>query len=228
MILAAIGGIHGNLPALEAALGEIEAAGIQTILNTGDSVAGFPWPNETVALLQSHGVVSVQGNFDRLAVRFGRKRAAMERRLDPAAAGVLAWTHEHCRGATLEYLRTLPKTQHIRLEGIGIFLCHGHAQSQSANLAADSPAGLFQRQREAVECGLFVCGAAPAPFARETMGTLFVNPGPLAPLSGELGAAQYALINTETAPWEASFHKAEYDAGKAEDALAAAGLSRFR
>ena len=49
--LAIISDIHGNLPALEAVLADIEAQGITDIYHLGDLVGYNPFPNETVALI---------------------------------------------------------------------------------------------------------------------------------------------------------------------------------
>ena len=48
--IAALYDIHGNLPALEAVLEEVEAAGVDLIVAGGDVVMG-PMPRETLARL---------------------------------------------------------------------------------------------------------------------------------------------------------------------------------
>ena len=52
MRVAAISDIHGNLPALEAVLADIEREGVDAIVVAGDSVSG-PWPAEVFDLLGS-------------------------------------------------------------------------------------------------------------------------------------------------------------------------------
>ena len=46
--LAVISCTHGNLPALQAVLNDIEAKGIEKIIHLGDSVGYGPQPEETV------------------------------------------------------------------------------------------------------------------------------------------------------------------------------------
>ena len=50
MTIAALYDIHGNLPALEAVLGEIRLAGVDQVVVGGDVVPG-PMPRETIARL---------------------------------------------------------------------------------------------------------------------------------------------------------------------------------
>src|SRR5215831_18569727 len=66
MKVAAIYDIHGNLPALEAVLNEINLGGMDLLVVGGD-VASGPIPRETLELLMSlHGnVIFIRGNADR-------------------------------------------------------------------------------------------------------------------------------------------------------------------
>ena len=56
MRLAVIADIHGNLPALEAVLADIERRGADRIVNLGDCVSGPLWPRETMDLLDTLGL----------------------------------------------------------------------------------------------------------------------------------------------------------------------------
>src|SRR5205823_7044542 len=63
--VAALSDIHGNLPALEAVLAEVEREKPDLIVVCGD-VASGPMPSETIELLKTlHQTRFVQGNADR-------------------------------------------------------------------------------------------------------------------------------------------------------------------
>lgn len=64
MRYALISDIHGNLPALEAVLTDIEGRGLRTIYHLGDLVGYAPWPNEVVDLVRSRAIPGVAGNYD--------------------------------------------------------------------------------------------------------------------------------------------------------------------
>ena len=51
MRIAVITDIHGNVAALEAALADIAARGIASVICLGDCASGMMWPRETTALL---------------------------------------------------------------------------------------------------------------------------------------------------------------------------------
>ena len=225
MILAAIGDIHGNLFALEAVLAEIDAEGIQTIVNTGDCVAGHPWPNEVIQTLKARRIPTVQGNCDRHVLRAQRKRKGLMKRYGAASFEVLEEAHQACSAGSLEYLRALPRTLELTIDGVVVALCHGTPASQSERLFEHDEASRFQRQRECASAApLVICGATHQPYRRAVDGTLFVNPGSVgAPedaaddlsVMGGVGteapaAASYALITTEEEPWHVEFHKVAY------------------
>jgi putative phosphoesterase len=65
--VAALYDIHGNLPALEAVLGEVEREAVDAIVIGGDIAAGPPQPGEVVELVRSlPNVHCIRGNADRL------------------------------------------------------------------------------------------------------------------------------------------------------------------
>lgn len=67
MRLAVIADVHGNLPALEAVLADIDRQGTDLVFDLGDRVSGPLWPRETMALFQARAIAGVRGNHDRLA-----------------------------------------------------------------------------------------------------------------------------------------------------------------
>jgi putative phosphoesterase len=67
MKVAALYDIHGNLPALEAVLADVEREGVDAIVVGGDIAAGPPQPREVVELVRSlPNAHCIQGNADRL------------------------------------------------------------------------------------------------------------------------------------------------------------------
>ena len=64
--VAIISDIHGNRWALEAVLEDISRRGITQIVNLGDIAYGPLEPKNTVSLIRSQSIISLQGNEDRI------------------------------------------------------------------------------------------------------------------------------------------------------------------
>jgi predicted phosphodiesterase len=68
MKLAVVSDIHGNLPALQAVAAEIDAEGVDAVVNLGDIASGPLWPRQTVAFLIARGWPAIAGNHERQAL----------------------------------------------------------------------------------------------------------------------------------------------------------------
>ena len=208
MLMAAFGDVCGSLPALRAVLSAVDEAGIHTIVNVGDSVVGGPHPNEVIGLLRERAIPSVQGTWDRRAVRFVRKGATFARRLSATEFDALDRTYDALHCEALEFLRGLPQQRVLEIEGLRVFLCHGAPGSPSDPLPLEADPSKLRRAREAANADIIICGGGPAPGARTVDRALFVWPGPAA--GHDSRGAAYAVVNTETEPWQAQFLHAPY------------------
>ncbi|MCC6488716.1 MAG: metallophosphoesterase family protein [Candidatus Hydrogenedentes bacterium] len=226
MLMAAFGGVRGNLPALDAVLAAIDHAGIHTVANAGDSVLGYPWPNEVLVRLQSRRMHSVQGEMDRLVVRARRKADSLRERIDPALMDAAAWTHRVTQSSNLEFLGTMPRRIVYSVEGLSVCLCHGTPCSQSERLSPGDDDIRFRRQREYANVHVVIMGGGSEPFSRIVDGTLFVNPGLAGRGEGNTPTACYAVISTETSPWSVEFHHVPYETDSLKEQLALRGLDR--
>lgn len=64
MALALLSDIHGNLPALEAVLNKVDAAGISDIICLGDTAGYYSNINACIDLLKERNIPSLMGNHD--------------------------------------------------------------------------------------------------------------------------------------------------------------------
>jgi predicted phosphodiesterase len=109
--------IHGNLPALEAAIRLGEREGVDRFVCLGDLVGYGPFPNECVARVQELGAACVAGNHDLMALdRLPDDRCVRLARV------TMKWTRTALGDAARAYLEKLP--ERLTLPG-GIVLAHG-------------------------------------------------------------------------------------------------------
>jgi putative phosphoesterase len=176
MRVAALCDVHGNLPALEAVLAEVDALGVDRIVCGGDVVAG-PFPRECLALLREHGAAFVRGNADRESTR--------------APAGTWEWITWNLDADALQFLLGLPQTVSLG----GVLYCHGSPRDDDEILTRVSADERFRTALEGVEERIVVGGHTHVQFERTIDGIRFVNAGSVGiPYEGRPGAF-WALLD---------------------------------
>jgi predicted phosphodiesterase len=119
MKVAVVSDIHGNLPALEAVLAEIDREGVDAIVNAGDTLSGPLLSVETAELLMARGIPMIAGNHERQVLEQPIERMGAS---DACTARLIGARHR-------EWLASAPKTRWV--DGIdgGFFVCHGTPDS---------------------------------------------------------------------------------------------------
>lgn len=200
--MAVIGDVLGNFSGLRNVWDAIQAEGIQTIVQAGNLVDDPSSAMNILDFMAAKGITGVQGERDRLLARFLKKRAAMEKRLAPAEFAAMEAAHAALSSAGLEYLRERPRRLRLNVDGVSVLVCQGSVTGAGEQIEASTPTMKFQRQREAEPADVIICGGAPEPFYRLVDGTLFTGPGPL---TAGKDTARYALVDTESDPWNVTF-----------------------
>jgi putative phosphoesterase len=183
LTVAALYDVHGNLPALEAVLAEVDA---DLILVGGDVVAG-PWPAETLGRLRALGdrVRFIRGNADREVVEPSR-----EGRAGGPPPGVMEFVRERLSVDQLEFLAALPLTETVKVDGLGeVLFCHATPRSDEELLTRISPDERWLTALAGVEATVVVCGHTHVQFDRMIDGYRVVNAGSVGmPYEREPGA----------------------------------------
>jgi diadenosine tetraphosphatase ApaH/serine/threonine PP2A family protein phosphatase len=209
--LAILYDVHGNLPALEAVLGDVRGTGADRFLLGGDYALFGPCPAETVAALRGlAGATWIRGNVDRWTAHPDQ---APEDEFVPAAIAA-------CRDAlgadTVAELDTLPE----QLVSEGTRFCHASPISDLRSFLP-APADDEDELLEGVGERRVVFGHTHLQFRRvRPDGIELVNPGSVGmPMDGDTRAA-YALLYEDDA---IELRRVGYD----HEAVAAAMLERF-
>jgi predicted phosphodiesterase len=184
MRVAALYDVHGNLPALEAVLAEVDA---ETVLVGGDAVLG-PMPKESLALLRERGATFIRGNCDREVAAPGEGDEVWTRRA--------RWAHEQLDDEELAFLRDLPHPLALEVDGLGeVLFCHGSPRSDEEILTAITPPKRLDPILDGVTQDLVVCGHTHAQFDRLVGDRRLVNAGSVGmAYEGEPGIAAWATL----------------------------------
>ncbi len=210
MWLAIIGDIHGNLPALEAAVQYIDSRGIQNIICTGNLVGREPFTDSVIQLVGAYRIESVQGEYDKCVANYKRKYDSLQRHFSPEELEIMRCAYRNTRSENIEYLRNLNKRLVTSIEGLSICVCHGCPSSPAEPLHEEDAEHIFRRQREYANVHIIACGKPAKPWSRMVDTTLFINPGSIGIPSGKEPEATFAIINTEAHPWVVDFEHIPY------------------
>jgi len=209
MRVAALYDIHGNLPALEAVLAEVDA---DTILVGGDAVLG-PMPKETLELLRGRGATFIRGNCDR-AVGGGVTD-------DDPWVERIRWVREQLDEEEFAFLRGLPHPLSLEVDGLGrVLFCHGTPRSDEEIVTAITPPKRLDPILDGVQEQIVVCGHTHAQFDRLVGNRRLVNAGSVGmAYEGEAGIAAWALLGPTL-----ELRRTRYDADEAARLVRETGL----
>lgn len=222
MRLAALSDVHGNLPALEAVLADIESQGApDAFWVLGDLAAFCPWPAKTLTRLRElPNVAFLQGNTDRYVVT-GRRPVLPVlspedwERLPTWLAerdANFRWTVQRLSYDDYEFLRGLPEQLGQEIPGYGkVAAVHATPEDDETNLHPDTPDDEVRPHLAGLGARLVLYGHTHRPVDRVVDGIRLVNDGSVGlPLDGDPRAA-YALLDFEGDQCAVAIRRVPYD-----------------
>jgi diadenosine tetraphosphatase ApaH/serine/threonine PP2A family protein phosphatase len=231
MRIALLSDVHGNLPAFEAVIADVEESGADETWCLGDLVGYGAQPEACVDLARERCDLCLAGNHDLVVT--GEIDIAD---FSSSAALAAQWTRENIGDEALDYLKSLRPER--RDGAIGLY----HASPRDpvweyvlSTWQADECMDLMEARVGAVghshvalwfkRTGEGQVEGAPAEGGLEhdlTEGEWLLNPGAVGqPRDGDPRAA-WLLLDTEA--WSAEWRRVEYPIEEAASAIEAAGL----
>jgi putative phosphoesterase len=218
--------IHANLPALQAVLQDINAAGITNLYCGGDLVGYGPRPNEVCALIADWAIPTIYGNYDYAIARdledcgcayiTQHDRDLGQRSVD--------WTLAHTDQRSKDFMRELPFDLQFSVGDCAVHLVHGSPRKVNEYLFEDKPASLYQRLARAEEADALVFGHTHKPWTHVFGDVMFINSGSVGkPKDGDPRAC---WIELRSAPTYVAVvqHRVDYDAEAVAAEVRAVGL----
>lgn len=185
MRVAAVSDIHGNLPALEAVLREVEHERPDLIVFCGD-VASGPMPAETIDVLRAlpHARF-VRGNADRgLVDEFDGKEPA------PMPGPFVGWCAKQLNREQRDFLASFEHTVTVDgIDGVGrVLFCHASPRNDTDVFTTESSDERVSELMAGVDADLVVCGHTHLQFDRNLGRLRIINAGSAGMAYGEPGA----------------------------------------
>jgi putative phosphoesterase len=169
--IAVLSDIHGNIPALEAVVNDMNQRQVEQVINLGDHISGPLWPKETIEFLMQQSWVNISGNHDKNLVN------QKPYELGPSDGYAIQFLNDD----EIKWLDSLPKS----FELYGMLLFHGTPSNNNTYLLETVENGRarlstqqeIMRRLGEVESKEILCGHSHIPRVVEIPGSIIINPG---------------------------------------------------
>jgi predicted phosphodiesterase len=219
MRVAALYDIHGNRPALDAVLADVERARVDRIVIGGDVVPG-PLPVETLERLRALGdrAVLLRGNGDRWVVEAFDALAAGSGQNQPPRPWA-TWTAHAIDRRDRDLLASFVERVVLDIDGFGPTLfCHGSPRDDDEPITALTPERRWRAALEGVAQSLVVCGHTHMQFDRQLGPWRVVNAGAVGLRYEGRAGAYWLLLGPGV-----EHRRSDYDLDRAVAAMRAGG-----
>jgi predicted phosphodiesterase len=189
--VAALYDVHGNVPALDAVLADVDAAGVDLIVWGGDVAAG-PEPAATIARMRARGGRCVRGNGDRQMVEdfdAGRKPSDTDDEMMRAMLQAVAGIDRSDR----DFLASFEPTVSVG----GTLFCHGSPRSDDERITRATPPERLAPMLAGVEERLIECGHTHQQFDLRCGDQRVLNAGSVGMPYEGVAAAFWLLLGPE-------------------------------
>lgn len=208
--LAILADIHGNLPALEAVIADMQGEEFDQVVVAGDLINGGPFSRQVLERVFDLGWVAIRGNHEMLFLEHwaegpGKKANRDSRWVLEMTAGQLG---DHWRAQ----VAAMPDELTLRFaDAPPLRILHGSAGNpfRTINRHTDEAeactllSGVREKSVVTAHCHLH--------FERRLVGRQVLNPGSVgAPLDGRQDAS-YALLEGDEAGWRGDFRRVAVD-----------------
>ena len=198
--------VHGNLPALEAVLADLDERGIDEIYFLGDVLGKGPSVHEVLDLLRRRCRGAVYGNWDRLVLfspegeRFGAP-----------------YYRERLTAGERAYLSALPETLELDFAGKRVLCYHGRFSIDRVVTP------MFNNERENVEMAMYrfgpndvtIMGDAHHPFLLTHQGRFLMNTGAVGNPCDRIPQASYLILHDRNGVFSSEHVRVPYDLARA-------------
>lgn len=225
--ITVFGDIHGNLPALEAVLADIDQRGLTELFCLGDLVGYGVWPNEVVAAIRKRNIPTIVGNYDKGVGHDSDDCGCAYRTAEAKALGErsIAWSNEHTTVESKAYLRQLADSISLQLGDLQVLLVHGSPRRVNEYLYEDRPEASLERLLDMAGADVLVCGHTHLPYHRVLKsGRHVVNAGSVGKPKDDDPRACYVILSAVGQSLTVEFMRVPYDVEKAARAIEATAM----
>lgn len=225
MKIAVISDIHGNMQALEAVLADIKSENCDKIFCLGDIAMAGPEPVKVTELIkkmsESPDFEIIQGNTDEMIGNYSPDLDAQIKSAFPVMGEALENDVKIMPKELRDFLKKLPKTKEIEIEGVKILLVHGSPRRNNENIMPDLSLTQVEEIIKDTDADVIFCGHTHIPCGYQTTTKqTVVNDGSVGRPFTQNPQACYVIANFNNKDFDIEHKFIEYNNKLASEILA--------
>ena len=208
--LAVLADIHGNLPALDAVLSDIQAqGGVDQVVIAGDVVNWGPFSAQVMARLEGEAWAVIRGNNEYYLLEYRTPRQPEHWQ----QFTLLPWLYEQLEGRWHQRIAAWPDELSLRFpDAPPLRVFHASPGDPWHGLPPQLSHEALTERLKGIAEPVIITAHTHLAMDRRVNGWQVINPGTVGvPLDGRPGVASYALLEGHEAGWTVVFRKVAYD-----------------
>ena len=211
--LAILSDVHGNVPALEAVLADLDAQRPDEVLVGGDLVGRGPQGSRVTEIIRRRGWRTIKGNHEDYLLNFRRGDIPEAwNHLDVWAAA--RWMSAELNDDDVAFLSDLPAE--VRSTSLPeVLLVHGTPRSNRKGIGPWTSTSSMSRHLESIRGSVLVCAHTHRPLERRLDVGRIINAGSVGLPFNRDPRAQYVVLHGDGAAGsetiETEFRRVDYD-----------------
>ena len=210
--LAILSDIHGNLPALEAVIADMDQFSPDHIIVVGDLINTVPFDAEVVATVVHRGWTAIRGNHEFYLLDYGTPRELPNMKNSPSPA----WLNKNLKD-WISYLSAMPDQLILYYrDAPPVFVTHGLPANPFNAVSRITPSERVVSWLKDVKETTYICGHYHLSVDRHIGQQHILNPGPVGAVMDGTHEACYLLLDAAGDHWDTTFRHIPYDFSRVE------------
>lgn len=235
--IALLADVHGNLPALEAVLGDMTRFDVTDVISLGDMANFGPAPRESLRRLRSlEPAVAIMGNTDHYLLQ-PRTPAdvATSNEETPRFLAVEEWCANRLSDEDREFVRSFLPSARVVVDDVGIVTYHGSPRSFDDQVRSSTADGVLDPWFSGQTGKVLIGAHTHEQFVRRYHDAVLMNPGSVGmpfrtPLDGSVESptlAEYALLSVVNGQPNITLRRVRYDLADLRNLGEASGMPHW-
>lgn len=221
--IAVIADIHGNLPAFDAIMKDLETRDIDHVIIAGDMITDCPDSDEVLTLVRkSENRTVIKGNREQY---FLDHRAGLKDHWTKAGQmSAMMWTFDRLSPDNIRFMEQLKDQQTLVCGDLTIRIVHGSPDSPSELLYPEKGKKRFREVLSRLEEDILICGHSHEQWFAEKNGKWALNPGSAGVHFNRGKGAEYAVLAIDGRKVSAELLAAPYSLDELKKRFMESGL----